>query len=262
MLRDNIIERRMSYITASNMLFDRNLYESILEASRLRIQRFYKLDERVIRALGRQSVDIIPWDIALCWAYGMNWHPRPVFQSYIAYTQKLDSVNSLHFSKKDPPTFLLYSYKSIDGQYPLFDEPETFRSILLHYEQFDQSGEFLVLRRKEVNSLHSIEEVDSFEGKLEEFIPVPKYDRGFLFGSVHLSYSLGGEIKKIFWRPSSLYIQFEFEGRGRSRRFQVHTEGRGEWFVLIAIRGECRGFIAGPWGPDSEGHKGLQDSRR
>jgi hypothetical protein len=232
MLRNNIVEKRTAYVIASKMLLDRNLHESILEDSKLRIQKFYKFDAKVLRAIGNQSVDIIPWDIALCWAYGMNWHPRPVFQSYSAYTQKLDLVNALHFATDDSPSFVIYSYKSIDGRYPLFDEPETFRNILCRYEYFDQSGEFIVLRRREGVDPVLIDEVGSLRGALGEPIPVPDYEEGLIFGRVHLDYSPMGELKKLFWRPSSLYIQFEFKDGTRSQRFRFIPEVAGNGLLL------------------------------
>jgi hypothetical protein len=43
-------------------------------------------EDSLIEAVGEKTVDIFPWEISLAHAYNMNWKPRPVMQSYVAYT--------------------------------------------------------------------------------------------------------------------------------------------------------------------------------
>jgi hypothetical protein len=41
-------------------------------------------------------IDIYPYDLSLPLAYGFHWSPRPVFQSYSAYTPSLTELNAQH----------------------------------------------------------------------------------------------------------------------------------------------------------------------
>jgi len=186
-----------------------------------KIKKDYSVNVTLINSIDNSSVDIFPWDIALCWAYDLNWTPRPVFQSYTAYTPYLDTINSQHFS--DPtisPQKILYSYESIDNRYPLFDEPKTFRTIINNYTYADESGGFILLNR----SLDQIEnkEVDlgTSTAKMGVPIKIPSYN-GQIFGNVTIKYSLLGDLMNIIYKPAPVYVSFQLKNGFHSPKYRL-----------------------------------------
>jgi len=229
LMRDNLMVKVSGYDQAMTLLVDNGRAESAIEQSKNSIRAQYRVDHEVIDAIGTSTVDVLPWDIALLWSYNLNWSPRPVLQSYSAYTRELDHLDSMHFAAGSRPEYLLYAYESIDGRYPIFDEPETFRTILFGYEYAGRTGEFLLLRRKIFQGYGTAQELGSFKGELGSFIPVPRFESGYLFGNVTVSYSILGAIRSALYKPSPLYMQFKFtDGRYSQRfRFIESTAGNG-----------------------------------
>ncbi|MEI6841798.1 MAG: hypothetical protein WCK53_11060, partial [Methanomicrobiales archaeon] len=90
------------------LLNNEHLFQNQVGTQREKIMESYLVNATVLQNIGQQSVDIFPWDIALCWGYGLNWSPRPVFHSQQAYTQYLDDLNSRHFLGAGSPGKILY----------------------------------------------------------------------------------------------------------------------------------------------------------
>jgi len=114
-----------------------------LDAAKKRLASYYGVPEKTLQALSTGDVDILPWEIEIAYAYNLTWRPRPVLQSYSAYTPYLDRLDAAYLGSSQAPQRLLYLDQAADYRYALFDEPATFRTILSHYA-FAGSGETLV----------------------------------------------------------------------------------------------------------------------
>jgi hypothetical protein len=84
-----------------------------------------KLDAEDLSLIPRlSSVDSIPWDITDIPVNGLLYRPRPVIQSYSAYTPSLQGLNRKHFLGKQAPAYLVMNAQSIDGRnHPDLDYP-------------------------------------------------------------------------------------------------------------------------------------------
>ena len=68
------------------------------------------------------SVDIYPWGQSFLLARDMDYRPRPVIQSYLAYTQKLEELNAAHLRGKNAPDWIFFSFGTIDDRYTSLDD--------------------------------------------------------------------------------------------------------------------------------------------
>jgi hypothetical protein len=173
----------------------------------------YSLQPQTCQLLSGHTVDIFPWDIAITEQYGFRWIPRPLFQSYFVFTDSLESLNQRHFLTVHSPEYLLYSFKSIDGRYPLFDEPATFRTLLKNYHPISIDGEFIVLRKKGICEIPRENTVFTTVGKIGEVIPIPKGIDGYLFARIYIDSNVWWKIVKFFYKPPQVYIQFIVKGK-------------------------------------------------
>jgi hypothetical protein len=64
------------------------------------------------------TVDALPWDITDLIVNRLIYAPRPVFQSYSAYTNRLLDLNANHFRSSAAPMFLVMKNQSIDQRFP------------------------------------------------------------------------------------------------------------------------------------------------
>jgi hypothetical protein len=181
------------------------------------IRQSLPLCEKTLEAAAGKTIDVFPWDVALLYAYGLNWSPRPAFQSYSAYTKQLDRLNASHFGGTGSPDMIFFSFKPLDCRYPLFDEPETFRTILRNYRLHGADGEFLLLERKksgpeEHNGSRSKEIGALKYARLGRPIAVPACNEGRVFARVFLEYNWIGRIVGLLYKPSQVYIKLEGKG--------------------------------------------------
>jgi len=202
------------------LMSDPSIGSRMFASSLSHVRSQYGLSNLTINSLTNHSVDIFPWDVAMAVAYGMEWDPRPVFQSYSAYTSYLDNLNSRHFLDFNAPEFVLYDFASIDGRYPLFDEPLTLRALMCNYEVIGFDNGFMVLRRvgSHCGSPTVIQDIDSTFG---DTIPVPSNYSGYMFAQVHIQYNLIGTISNLLYKGPPVYAELSFvDGSTGTYRFE------------------------------------------
>lgn len=209
-LQANVISNAPSTELSLRLMSDETLFDNLVASRKESIKDIYPLKLTLIDRINNQSVDIFPWDVALCWTYDLNWSPRPVFQSYTAYTPYLDTINNQHFvADEGSPKNILYAYSSIDGRYPLFEEPKTFRTILNNYSYVDQSSGFIHLNRSS-RPVGEAEDIGLKTVKMGEPIGIPEYN-GEVFGHIDVQYTLLGNLMKSIYKPEPVYVQFQLK---------------------------------------------------
>jgi len=196
-----------------NLQLGFNLFRGIgveeqMTKDKTRLRGYHPLKAETVGMLSEHTVDVFPYNISIAEAYGLKWHPRPVFQSYSAYTEYLDSLNAKHFSSDSGPEYVLYALGTIDRRYAIFDEPATFRALLRKYEPCARDRSFIILRRSPSADTDTEEYVGTAVGKFKQVIPLPKVGDGLLFAKIHVEHNLLGVGRRFLYKPPNVYIAF------------------------------------------------------
>ena len=175
-----------------------------------------KLPENVQNILKNKKIDIVPIEISLVAANQLNWKPRPIFQSYAAYTKRLDQINSESL-KKEQRDYLLYQFLSIDGRHPFFDEPETLFNIFCNYKISSDVNNFvsmpalsnLMILEKRQSGICSSE---TQAKKLSIGWNQPtKVSEGFMVrAAIKFEYSIWGKVCKALFRIPPVLMNVNF----------------------------------------------------
>lgn len=233
----NVISNAPSTELSLRLMSDETLFDNLVASRKESIRDVYPLETILVDRINNQSVDIFPWDVALCWAYDLNWSPRPVFQSYTAYTPYLDAINSQHFvDDEGSPENILYFYSSIDGRYPLFEEPKTFRTILNNYSYVDQSNGFIQLNRS-LRTVGKAEDIGLKTVKMGEPIGIPNYN-GEVFGHIDVQYTLLGSLMKSIYKPEPVYVQFQLKDGTTSQWYRFIPDNAANGLFLSQYVGD------------------------
>jgi len=169
-----------------------------------------EIPERILKKIGGKSVDIIPWEISYLKVNDLNYNPRPVIQSYTAYTSYLDHKNFQKYMSNSSPDFVLFTNGSIDGRFTFFDETQTKLALLANYEVVDNSWKNLLLEKLEEPIFNEIVKTEQGTGKLNQFIKV-KSTPELQYFKADIDYSLLGEIRKLIYQAPELKVTFKFE---------------------------------------------------
>ncbi|MET8199069.1 hypothetical protein [Micromonospora taraxaci] len=85
---------RNQWRTGIELLIDNDYRLTSVEAGRARARDTYQLPESIVSELRGRPVHVDPMELTLPWAYSLDWHPVPVFQTFSAYTPYLDQLNA------------------------------------------------------------------------------------------------------------------------------------------------------------------------
>jgi SGNH hydrolase-like domain, acetyltransferase AlgX len=162
------------------------------------------------RALRGHCVNAEPDEIAAVWAHpGWRWCPLPVFQSYSAYTPRLDHLNAAAYAdpRHGPDRVLRQANQAIDGRNPTWESPAAMLSLLCHFTEIEHSEHLQTLARipDRCGTPHTIEVVHS---SLGHTITLPSPPAGaVMVASIDGLQVAGWErLESLFTRAAPRYV--------------------------------------------------------
>ena len=156
-------------------------------SSREWLKQLYGEDEQTLDELRGRTVHIWPWEAGVAWAFELDWHPVPVFQSYSAYTRDLDEINREFLASDDAPERILrHQTEAIDGRLLAFDGPAGTVETLCRYVQVRSTSGLQVLARTE-KRCDEPERIASVTARSGEAVAVPtaNFASEIVFARVH-----------------------------------------------------------------------------
>ncbi|MDH6099096.1 hypothetical protein NWP21_09620 [Anabaenopsis sp. FSS-46] len=214
--------------------------------------------EPLLQLLNNQTVDIVPWEISLVESNKLKWQPRPIFQSFSAYTKFLDNANLNSISTKSP-NYIIYHFNSIDGRHPFFDEPSTFSYIACNYKlssEFNKLiklntpdiSDLLLLQKRDTNVCSSSIETQNSSISWNESTKVN--DSSYLVrASIKFQYSLLGKIYKTVFRAPPVNIEIFFKNL-TSHSFRIIPENSENGVMISHLplnASQALSFFDGQW---------------
>lgn len=186
------------------------------------------------------SVDIFPVDQASLIAAGLDYRPRPVFQSYSAYTPKLAEKNRAFLAGPRAPDHLLFEIGAIDQRFPSLEDGAMWPEILARYQLAEVGARYLLLNRRPIprqSILTTLREVTVPFGEKVVLSPLPDEN---IWVEVDTQPSLIGKLAAILTRPPVLHIILTDDtGRESSYRF-IPGMGRAGFLIspVVATAGQ------------------------
>jgi len=220
MVKDNLVFHGDIYEMTIRLSGNQMLFNQLVAGEKVSMEDKYPLDPSVLRIINNSTIDIFPWDVALLWAYNLSWDPRPMIQSQGVYGSYFDDMNYEHYSGNRSPEDILYKFATVDGRYPLFDEPKTFRSIVHNYTFVNKSGEFILLKRNERQYNGTGIDLGSKSASMGSNLLIPDW-KGDIYGEINIHYTLLGNIIYILYKPQPIYIRFHLKNGYFSPRFRI-----------------------------------------
>ena len=202
-----------------------NLDDALARAN-ARIRTEYPLPEP------QGTADLYPSDISVLLANGESWTPRPVLQSYSAYTQGLARANADHLRVAGPDQ-VYFSVKPIDERYPSIEDGASWPVLLNQYRVTQFAGPYAVLARDKTAPLFDLgPTVSQSTKRLGDSIDVPALG-GPLFVQIDIRPTAIGRATAIAFKSPQLHLM------------ATYPNGRSQTFRYIASMGQS-GFVLSP----------------
>ena len=181
--------------------------------------------------IGDAPVDAISNVQIVALTNNLNYRPRPVIQSYSAYTPYLQDLNLSFFRSENRPAYILFSLETIDGRFPMLDDAAALPYILKNYELIWQDEFILLLksRQQKTQDLH-LKKINEQVITFGEHINLSKWEHSAVLMRVDIKPTIAGRIMRFFFRPQVLYLHTSMPGRTKDFRFVPGMASRG--FIL------------------------------
>jgi hypothetical protein len=172
-----------------------------------------RLPDRFHQIVGNGTVDVQPWETDIVQANDWRWEPRPVFQSYAAYTPTLDRMNAEHLEGNRTADFVLLNFSAIDGRHPFLETPFSWRALLDRYDLNLSAAGWLLLQHRSRRRYGPLARLGDSTAHWDEDVPVPR-EGGLLVMAPRISPSLTGKVASLLFRSSTVYVDAVFSSGG------------------------------------------------
>jgi hypothetical protein len=157
------------------------------------------------------SVDVYSFGQACVVAKGLKWLPRPVFQSYSAYTPDLIRMNAEHLQGDRAAQNLLFRIEPIDRRLPSLEDGYSWPVIASRYTLNRYEKEYAVFtRREQTEKLGDYVQIAEGTGQIGETVKLPA--SGPVYASLDVRPTLIGKLVSVLFKLPSLNIQVDLPG--------------------------------------------------
>jgi hypothetical protein len=192
-----------------------------LDQERAQLQEEWRLD-RVRAAVADRSVDQLSCAQGVVLLNGLNWHPRPVFQSYTAYTPALLRANADFFRSAGAPDYVLCRLSPVDGRLGAMEDSLALLEILRRYYPVLTERQFVLFKRVppgEETPAAAPEVVCRRTVRFGEEVSLAELPGEYQVLALRFAPSLGGLIRGICYKREELALELRTaSGRALRRR--------------------------------------------
>lgn len=181
------------------------------------------------------TVDIYSYDQAYLIASGNKWSPRPVLQSYSAYTPALAEKNKEHLVGPNRPDNILFKVQPIDGRLPALEEGPSWPVLISDYEPSSFVNGYLLLKHRQSGSITAAQSNNVLKrtASFGEEVTLPATNKA-LFAKINLQKSLLGSLSNTLLKPSQLEIRIT-TASGLVKRYRMVASMAASGFVLSPL---------------------------
>jgi hypothetical protein len=203
-----------------------------------------------IPADGR-TADLYTSDISAVIFSGERWSPRPIIQSYSAYTPSLVQRNVDHL-RQGGPDRIYWKVYTIDGHYPSLDDGASWRWLLGGYQLSGRVADYLVLQNTgRPNALPLGPIVVEGRPALGDIVPLP--DDSPLWVAMTFRPTLMGKLRELVYKPLPVLMTVRYAD-GDSAVYRIIPGMTETGFLLsptVESTGQLeslltRGFVSTP----------------
>lgn len=188
-------------------------------ADRVSLQRFvFPADVR--QAIQRETVDTFSFSNSFeaVLANGLKWDPRPIYQGYSAWTALLENANAQYLRSRYGPRMVLFNWGDIDGRYPFFAEPSSWRVLADQYDLAGSTASVYFLRRCKQPRYGDPLAVGETVVSWNQNIALPAAGpQDLLVMKAEIEPTLAGSLAALLFRSSPIYLETLLESGENTR---------------------------------------------
>src|SRR5439155_18902653 len=147
------------------------------------------------------SADVYPLSQTLALPLSLTCRPRPIFQSYSAYTPRLAEMNAAHLRSDRAADHILFDVWTIDGRFTAQDDSLSWPELLTRYDMISMAGQYIVMDKSATPRRYELTPIGEIVARFDEGITIPSMMEGPIWVTIDIRPSLWGKILAMLYRP-------------------------------------------------------------
>jgi hypothetical protein len=181
------------------------------------------------------TVDLYPYGLSAVFAAGQKWSPRPVIQSFAAYTPYLAELNRAHLQGDDAPDRIYFSVSPLDERYPSLDDGASWPELISRYRASQFVGQYAVMERRPRPIAVDVEPLLGERASLGEQVLLPKTNTP-IWATIDVTPTSVGTVLSALYKLPSLYLVVTYaDGSTEQSRF-IPGEARAGFLLSPTVR--------------------------
>ena len=189
------------------------------------------------------TVDLYPNDQTLLLAANRAYDPRPIMQSYSAYTPELAFLNAEHLRGARAPKTVFFAIQPIDGRFPSLEDGPSWPALAGRYRFRGFAQDYAVLDRIEDTAPAVLAApTASASHAFGEPIALPP-SLPFAWVDLQFHPTLPGRVASALFKLPLLWMDVT-TADGRTRSFRLVAGMASAGFLLSPVVASARDFVA------------------
>ena len=206
------------------------------------------LPDTLLKLIGKHTVDIYPWNYSIIAANHFNWIPRPVIDSYAAYTSWLDAQDAQHIRSTEAPQFMIWEISrgvferldnllSIDSRYLMNDEPVYIIDFFSNYAFRYKNKDYVVFEKRKTPLNYITTHFAPEKKKLNAWTKLPEFSPGCVGrAKLKIKKSFLGVLKSALYKGEGFFLEYELEnGKFGQLRIVPKNAEQGIWLSPFMV---------------------------
>ena len=192
------------------------------------------------------DADLYSYDQTILFAHTLPYQPRPVIQSYSAYTPELAEINAAHLRTARAASNILFAIQPIDDRFPSLDDGRSWPELLTLYDlkgASDDKRTFLLLSRAAAAREFHLIPLQNTSARFGEPVTLPAATNGPVWVEIEIKKSLAGTVVSTLYKPPVLMLTVSLRDHGQQDFRLIPAMARGG-FLLSPVIGDNRAFAA------------------
>lgn len=198
------------------------------------------------------TVDAYPSDLGSIFANDQRWDPRPVLQSYSAYTASLLKANVSHLEGPHAPDRIYFDIDPIDNRYPSIEDAESWTALMSRYQVAGAASHFVVLDRRAQSVALDVQPLGDRVAPVGSSVSIPG-EQGPIWAKIDVRPTFLGRIVAMLFKPPVMSILVHHADGSDGRYRFIPSIGR-QGFLLsptVSSRADFAALMEGKTAPTS-----------
>ena len=189
------------------------------------------------------DTDSYSWNQMQLFARDLPYRPRPVLQSYSAYTPGLAEINAAHLRSDHAAQTILFDNFSLDRRYNSLNDALSWPELLTRYDVQQVEFPFIVLERSTTPRKYTFTPLGETTMKFGEQLSLPPLANSPLWAKIEIDRTAAGSLVFTLFKPPVLTLKTTLaNGQQNTNRFVPAMARAG--FVLSPFVRDCSSFAA------------------